>query len=80
MLLPYEGYFVFYCTPTFNLQHLIDHVGEHLVQSVNSLFVDDELVITQDELEIITKNLDMSMKGGQTIKDSLNEAVEQVNI
>lgn len=71
---------MFYCTPTFNLQHLIDHVGEHLVQSVNSLFVDDELVITQDELEIITKNLDMSMKGGQTIKDSLNEAVEQVNI
>jgi hypothetical protein len=79
MLLPFNGYFVFYITPKFNITMAMDNLSSHFVQSVNSLFVEDELVITQEELNLITKNIDLSMKGGATIKETLNEAVQQVN-
>jgi hypothetical protein len=78
-MLPYDGYFVFYCTPKFNITTAVEQVNDHIVQSINSLFVEDDLVITQEELAKITKNIDLSMKGNGTIKDTLNEAVNQVN-
>lgn len=46
VLLPYDDYFVFYCTPKFNITSALDDISSHLVQSINSLFVEDEIVIT----------------------------------
>lgn len=49
------------------------------MQSFNTLFSEDELVISPEDLSLITDTLDLQMNGGKTIKDSLNEVVEQVN-
>ena len=77
-LRPYDGYFVFMSNPTFNitsaLTTAINELRSHFVQSA---FVNDELVITQEDIDAFSK-IPIN-KEGKTIKDTLNEAVEQVN-
>lgn len=76
VLKPYDGYFVFYSTPTFNITSAIEHFNGHFVQSVQNVFENDEIIITQEDIDAISQ---IPLKDGKTIKDTLNEAVDQVN-
>ena len=76
-LKPYDKYFVFYSTPTFNITAAIDVINERIMSKwAQSLFQNDQIVVTKEELSTIA-NFDL--RGGKTIKESLIQAVDQVN-
>ena len=77
LLLPFDGYFIFYTTPTFDIQNAVDGIHSHLVQSINSLFTSDDLTLTQQEISLLTSTLDQGMKG--TLKDSFHKVLKDMN-
>lgn len=51
-LMPFDDYFLFFCTPKFNIDIAIDNIKKRLHGGLQSLFsADDDLEISQDMIE-----------------------------